>query len=195
MSAVPLVAAPRRRRATEEATLTALLALGSVLAAGPRPALLGLLWLAAVTPRLVAVDIAEHRLPDRVVLPGWPVALAAALLEAAAGGTPVLVALAAGAGYGALLLVLHVAGGAGYGALLLLLHVGGGMGLGDVKLAPVLGLAAAAVTPAAAVAAPLLAFLAGGVVAVVALARSGRGARIPFGPAMLLGAWAAVLLV
>jgi leader peptidase (prepilin peptidase)/N-methyltransferase len=180
VSAVPLVAAPRRRRATEEATLTALLALGSVLAAGPRPALLGLLWLAAVTPRLVAVDIAEHRLPDRVVLPGWPVALAAALLEAAAGGTPVLVALAAGAGYGALLLVLHVAGG---------------MGFGDVKLAPVLGLAAAAVTPAAAVAAPLLAFLAGGVVAVVALARSGRGARIPFGPAMLLGAWAAVLLV
>lgn len=176
---VVLLGVARRPRVLDEVALAALLAVGSVLAVGERPALVGLLWLAATTPRLVAVDIAEHRLPDRLVLPGWPVALAAALLESASGGTPVVVAIAAGAGYGALLLVLHLAGG---------------MGFGDVKLAPVLGLAVAAVRPSAAAAAPLLAFLAGGVVAVVALARSGRGARIPFGPAMLLGAWAAVLL-
>ena len=162
-----------------EAVLAALLGIGGIVAVGPRPAVIGLLWLAVVTPSLTATDIAEHRLPDRLVLPGWPIALAAALLEASAGGTPILVA---------------VASGAAYGVLLLLLHVAGGMGLGDVKLAPVLGLVTAAVSPAIALAAPLLAFLAGGAVAVAALLRSGPGARIPFGPAMLLGAWAAVLL-
>jgi leader peptidase (prepilin peptidase)/N-methyltransferase len=171
---------PRRMPSVlPEAGLAALLGLGGIIAAGPRPAVIGLLWLAAVTPRLTATDIAEHRLPDRLVLPGWPIALAAALLGAAAGGTPILVT---------------VASGAGYGVLLLLLHVAGGMGLGDVKLAPVLGLVTAAVSPGIAIAAPLLAFLAGGAVAVAALLRSGPGARIPFGPAMLLGAWAAVLL-
>jgi leader peptidase (prepilin peptidase)/N-methyltransferase len=103
----------------------------------------------------------------------------AALAEAATGGTPILVAAAAGSAYAALLMLLHLVGG---------------MGLGDVKLAPVLGLTAAAVSPAAAFAAPLLAFLVGGGVAVVALVRSGPGTRIPFGPAMLLGAWVAVLL-
>jgi leader peptidase (prepilin peptidase) / N-methyltransferase len=178
VSVVPLDAA-RRAVPLTDAGLAALLALGAVVAVGPRPALVALLWLAVVTPRLVAVDIAEHRLPDRLVLPGWPVALAAALLEGVAGGTPALVAAAAGVGYGALLLLLHLAGG---------------MGLGDVKLAPVLGLTAAAASPAAAVASPVLAFLAGGVLAVGVLLRDGAGASIPFGPAMLLGAWAAVLL-
>ncbi len=70
-----------------------------------------------------------------------------------------------------------------------MLHVAGGMGLGDVKLAPVLGLAAAAASPAAGIGAPLLAFLAGGVLALVTLVRQGPGASVPFGPAMLLGAW------
>lgn len=156
-----------------------LLAIAAFVAVGPRPALLALVWLAVVTPRVAAIDIAEHRIPDRLVLPGYPIALTAAGAGAATGGTaiPGAVALATG-----------------YGLLLLLLHVAGGMGLGDVKLAPVLGLAAAAASPSAGVAAPLLAFLAGGVVAVAALVRSGPGARIAFGPAMLLGAWGAVLL-
>lgn len=179
MSALPLPLRSRVGVGRSDAVLSILLLAGAALAVGPRPALIALGWLAAVTPRLVAIDIAEHRLPDRLVLPGWPVAVAAALLEGVSGGTPVLVALAAGAGYGVLLLLLHVAGG---------------MGLGDVKLAPVLGLAAAAASPAAAVASPAIACLAGGAVAVAALVRTGPGARIPFGPAMLLGAWAAVLL-
>jgi leader peptidase (prepilin peptidase)/N-methyltransferase len=160
--------------------LAVLLAVGALLAAGPRPVLAGLVWLAVVTPTLVATDIAEHRLPDRLVLPGWPIALSAAVLGAAAGGTPIGSAVGIAAGYGLLLLLLHIAGG---------------MGLGDVKLAPGIGLATAAVSPAAGVAAVLLAFVAGGAIAVVVLLRSGVGTRIPFGPAMLLGAWAAVLLV
>ncbi|HEY0374269.1 MAG TPA: prepilin peptidase [Amnibacterium sp.] len=181
MSALAAVAQPRLRLRGRgaEAVLALLLALGALVAVGPRPVVLGLLLLAAITPRLTAVDIAEHRLPDRIVLPALPGALAAALAGAATGGTPILVSVAAGSAYAALLMVLHLVGG---------------MGLGDVKLAPVLGLTAAAVSPAAALAAPLLAFLVGGAVAVVALVRSGPGTRIPFGPAMLLGAWAAVLL-
>lgn len=179
MSAVPVLVRPALRLPRDEVVLAVLLAVGALVAVGPRPALLGALWLAAVTPRLVATDIAERRLPDRLVLPGWPVALAAAVLGAASGGTAV--AVAAG---------LAVA----YGLVLLLLHVAGGMGLGDVKLAPVLGLTAAAVSPAAGLLAPLVAFLAGGSLAAVVLVRRGPGASVPFGPAMLLGAWAAMLL-
>jgi leader peptidase (prepilin peptidase)/N-methyltransferase len=155
--------------------LGVLLAVAGVAAVGFRPVALGLVWLALVTPRLVAVDIAEHRLPDAIVLPTLAVAVAAASLD---GHDPTIAAWAA----------------TGYGVLLLALHLLGGMGLGDVKLAPALGLLAGGVGPLPAVAAPLLAFLAGGVAAVVVLARRGAGAAMPFGPAMLLGMWAAVLL-
>jgi leader peptidase (prepilin peptidase)/N-methyltransferase len=68
------------------------------------------------------------------------------------------------------------------------------MGLGDVKLAPLLGALAAVPVPAGGVLAVVLAFLAGGVASVVVLARQGTGARLAFGPPMLLGAWAAALL-
>jgi leader peptidase (prepilin peptidase)/N-methyltransferase len=172
-----LVAAPPRLFARDRAAiaLAASLAVAAVAAVGLRPVTLGLVWLALVTPRLVAVDIAEHRLPDAVVLPSLAVAAAAVLLD---GREPVLALWAASA----------------YGLLLLALHVLGGMGLGDVKLAPVLGLLAGALGPLAAVAAPLTAFLAGGLAAVVVLLRRGAGAAMPFGPAMLLGAWGAVLL-
>jgi leader peptidase (prepilin peptidase)/N-methyltransferase len=162
----------------EEVAVTLLLALAVLVAIGPRPLGLGLAWLAVVTPRLIAVDVAEHRLPDAVVLPGYPVVLAAVALEGAATGTGTLTALASAGAYGGLLLVLHVAGG---------------MGLGDVKLAPLLGLLAGALGSGAALAAPVLAFLAGGGVAVAAIVRRGLGGSVPFGPSMLLGAWAAVL--
>jgi leader peptidase (prepilin peptidase)/N-methyltransferase len=41
----------------------------------------------------------------------------------------------------------------------------------------------------------VLAFLVGGVGAVVTLIRRGAGARMPFGPPMLLAAWAVLLVV
>jgi len=66
-----------------------------------------------------------------------------------------------------------------------LLALAGGMGLGDVKLVAVIGLASP--TLAIAVLAPLAAFVLGGIVSVVVLARRGRGARIPFGPFLLAG--------
>jgi leader peptidase (prepilin peptidase)/N-methyltransferase len=176
---------PLRRRPlrlpvpVDEAVAAPALALAAVLVVGPRPVAAGFAWLAVVTPRLIAVDIAERRLPDAVVLPGYPVVLAAVALDAAATGT--------GAG-------LAVASAAGYGGLLLLLHLAGGMGFGDVKLAPLLGLLAGALGSGPALAAPFLAFLAGGGLAVAAVLRSGLRGSVAFGPPMLLGAWGAVLL-
>ena len=155
-----------------------LAACGAV-AVGPRPILLGLLWLAWVTPRFIAVDVAEHRLPDAIVLPGYPVALAALALERALRDADAGLALGSAVGYGGLLLAVHLTGG---------------MGLGDVKLAPVLALLTTAAAPAAAVLAPLLALLVGGLASAVVLLRHGTGRSIAFGPAMLIGAWLTVPL-
>lgn len=174
-----MLAVARRVSAAEAAAGAGLLAL-AVVVAGPRPLAVGLAWLALVTPRLVAIDAAEHRLPDAIVLPGYPVVLAVVVVDALVTGGAALPVILAGAAYGALLLVLHLAGG---------------MGFGDVKLAPLLGALAAAAAPGGAVIAVVLAFLIGGLAAVVLLVTQGRDARLPFGPPMLLGTWSAMVLL
>ncbi len=151
----------------------------AAVALGPQPVLLGFGWLAVVTPRLVAVDLAEHRLPDTVVLPGYPVVLAAVLLQAWATSTAPASAVLAGLGCGLVLLLLYLAGG---------------MGFGDVKLAPLVGALTAAALPGGAVLWLVLAFLLGGIGAMVVLVRRGAGARMAFGPPLLLAAWAVLLL-
>lgn len=134
--------------------------------------------LAATTPALVAVDVAEHRLPNRVVLPAYLACAAALISEAAAGRVP-LVALASG---------LATAG------LLAVLAFTGGLGMGDVKLGGVLGLTAGGLGVSTAVLAPLAGFLLGGIAAVVAMRTGRAGTRIPFGPYLLAGFWIAVLV-
>ena len=173
-----MLTAVRRIPAAEVLPVIGLLLVGAA-ALGPQPVLLGVGWLAVVTPRLVAVDLAEHRLPDAIVLPGYPVVLAAVLLQAWATGAPPAAPVLAGLGCGLVLLLLHLAGG---------------MGFGDVKLAPLLGAIAAAVLPGGAVLWLVLAFLLGGVGAAVVLIRRGAGARMAFGPPLLLAAWAVLLL-
>jgi leader peptidase (prepilin peptidase) / N-methyltransferase len=160
--------------------LAAVLVAAAIAFLGPRPLTIGLVWLALVTPTLIATDIAEHRLPDVLVLPGYPIALAAAAADTVLHGSSLRVAVTSGAVYGVVLLILHLFGG---------------LGLGDVKLAPVLGVLAGCAGPAAALLGPLVAFLVGGVLAAVALVRFGPKAHIPFGPPMLLGAWIAVLAI
>ena len=173
-----MLAVVRRLHVEEAVPALGLLAV-AIAALGPQPTLLGFAWLAWVTPRLVAIDLAEHRLPDMIVLPGYPVVLATVLLQSWVGGVePIGVVLA----------------GAGSGLVFLLLHAAGGMGLGDVKLAPVLGALAGLAVPGGALVWIVLTFLVGGVAAAVVLVRRGVGARMPFGPAMLLGAWAILLL-
>lgn len=139
-------------------------------AIGPHVAAIPALYVAAVAPELTRIDLAEHRLPNRLVVPGLAVGVLAAAGSWATTGIPPLVPLVAAAAYGGLLFVLAL---------------GGGMGMGDVKLAAVLGLASPTVTVA--IASPLVAFLSGGVAALVVLILRGRGTRIPFGPFLLAG--------
>jgi leader peptidase (prepilin peptidase)/N-methyltransferase len=133
-------------------------------------ALIPALYVAAVTPELVRVDLRAHRLPNTMVVPGIGVGLVAAALQWS------LVPLAAA-------LV--------FGGFLWLLGLAGGIGMGDVKLAVLLGLASP--TVGIAIAAPFAAFVLGGVVASVVLVRRGPGTRIAFGPWLLTGYWIAVV--
>jgi leader peptidase (prepilin peptidase)/N-methyltransferase len=144
---------------------------------GPSPALLAAFAVAAVTPQLVRMDVAEHRLPNRLVIPALLAGLAGVGVGGFAGGTPPLVPLLAAAGY------------AGF---LLLLAAFGGMGMGDVKLAAALGLAAPTVSLA--ILSPVLAFVFGGVASTIALIRHGRGHRIAFGPFLLAGYFVALAI-
>lgn len=173
-----MLAVVRRLPVGEALPVLGLLAV-AIAVLGPQPAALGFGWLAWVTPRLVAIDLAEHRLPDAIVLPGYPVVLAAVLLRSwAVGVEPLGVVLAAAA----------------CGLVFLLLHLAGGMGFGDVKLAPLLGALSGLAVPGGALLWIVLAFLAGGIAAIAVLVRRGTGARMPFGPPMLIGAWAVLLL-
>jgi len=145
---------------------------------GLQPVAVPLLYLAVVTPTLWVTDTRERRLPNREVLPGYPVALISIGIEWLRHGHPPVLALLSGVAYLAFMAVLNCAGG---------------MGMGDVKLAGVLGLCAGAIGPVAAAASPAAAFLLGGVAALAKL-RGGHDRDIPFGPYMLAGLWIAVVL-
>jgi len=157
--------------------VSVVLAAVAVVALGPAPALIPALAVAAVAPALTRVDLAEHRLPNRLVGP----ALAAGL-----------------AGFGLSWLVsgqtlVPLVSAAVYAGLLFVFALFGGMGMGDVKLAAALGLASP--TLAIALGSPLLAFQFGGVAAVIVLIRRGRKTRIAFGPFLLAGYFAALAVV
>ena len=154
------------------------LAAVAVLALGANHTLLAPLAVAAVAPPLAQVDRAEHRLPNRLVVPALLAGVVGLGVSWLVTGTPPLVPLVAGAAYGGVLFVFALFGG---------------MGMGDVKLAAALGLASPTLTIA--VLSPLLAFLTGGIAAVIVLIRRGRRARIAFGPYLLVGYFAALAIV
>jgi leader peptidase (prepilin peptidase)/N-methyltransferase len=143
-------------------------------------------WVAAVGVPLAFIDVAVHRLPDRLTLTGYAGALVLLGAAALAGdrltgyGLAVLYGLAMALGY-LVLVIIHPAG----------------MGLGDAKLALALGLAlgwfGGAVTVLGAAAGFLLA--GGYAVVMLALRRVGRRDAIAHGPFMLIGALAVVVLV
>ncbi|MEU8695113.1 A24 family peptidase [Streptomyces sp. NPDC048665] len=165
--------------------VTALLCAALTAATGTRPELAVWLLLAPVGVLLAVIDLRVQRLPDPLTLPLAPAALAllglAALVPEHAGHW--LTAL-----YGALAL------GAGY-LVLFLVHPSG-MGFGDVKLAvgmgAVLGWYGWSVVLLGAFAGFLLGALYGG--ALVVVGRAGRRTAIPFGPFLLSGALAGVLI-
>ncbi|MFB9798525.1 prepilin peptidase [Arthrobacter citreus] len=135
--------------------------------------------------RLTAVDAATHRLPNRLVLPAYPVS--AVLLGAAA--------LAAGDPGRITAMVLSCAGL--WGAYFLLRFGNpSGLGFGDVKLAGVLGLYLGFAGWPYVLAGTFAAFLLGGFwgLALILSRRGTAKTAIAFGPFMLGGAALAMVL-
>jgi leader peptidase (prepilin peptidase)/N-methyltransferase len=144
------------------------------------------LWLVGIGVALALIDLDVHRLPDAIVLPSYPVAIALlALASWNPGGAADWAALLRAAAGAAILLAAYVVMRLVYPA---------GMGFGDVKLAGVLGLylgwfgwwpvAVGFFAP----------FFLGGLFAIglVLARRAGRKSGVPFGPWMVLGAWIAI---
>jgi len=161
-------------------SLTHAVGIGAAATAGAVLELVAYAYLAAISIALALIDLDVHRLPNRLVLPGYGVG--AVLLGTAAllgGDLVALGRLAAGAG---ILFAVY---------LVLAILSPRGMGLGDVKLAGVLGLFLGYLGWSQLAVGAIAAFILGGAFSVVliALRRAGRGSGIPFGPWMLAGAW------
>jgi leader peptidase (prepilin peptidase)/N-methyltransferase len=142
------------------------------------------LWFAGVTLTLVLTDLDVKRIPNRILYPGTVVGAALLLAGALIDGDP------ASFGRGV------VGAGAYFGLFLLLALVArGGFGFGDVKLAFLLGLFLTYQSWGVLGAGIALGIAIGGVVALglLALGKAGRKAKIPFGPAMVFGAYAALV--
>ena len=146
---------------------------------------LALLYFAAISIALAAIDFDTHRLPNVIVLPSYAV-LAVLLGVAAIAAADLESAARAAAGAGIL-----------FGGYLLLAFISPrGMGMGDVKLAGVIGLVLGWFGWSALVVGTLAAFLLGALmgVALIVARRASRSTGIPFGPWMLGGAWVGILL-
>lgn len=148
-------------------------------------ALLAYLYLAAISVALALIDLDVRRLPNAIVLPSY---LVGAVLLAAAS--------VLGADYEALLRAVIGCAALGLAYLLMALISPGGMGFGDVKLAGVLGLFLGWLGWGPLAVGAIAAFLLGGIFGIILILsrRGGRKTAIPFGPWMLAGAWAGILV-
>jgi leader peptidase (prepilin peptidase)/N-methyltransferase len=180
----PAARAGTGRVLTSAAALAVLLC-GAVLLTGARPATLAYAWTAGAAVVLAQVDLAVHRLPDRVTYPAAAVAAAALLADAALLGT-----------WPDLLRALLAAAAAGGVSLLAALAGPSGPGLGDVKLLALLGLLLGWAGWGVLLAGVFLGLLAGAAVSLllVAAGRAGWRTAVAFGPPLLLGAVLALLL-
>ncbi len=151
---------------------------------------IGLVWtlpayllFAGTTMVLVLTDLDHKRIPNRILYPATMAAVLLLIGGAAADGrlADVPRALAGGVIYFGLLLIIA-------------LIARGGFGMGDVKLAFLLGVFLAFRSWEALWSGVFLAFLIGGLVSLLLLVtrRKGRKDAIPFGPPLMVGAWAAV---
>ncbi|MEV7285565.1 A24 family peptidase [Streptomyces sp. NPDC093252] len=165
--------------------LTAVLCAGLAAAAGPRPELAVWLLAAPVGVLLAVVDIRVHRLPDLLTLPlaaALPAALGvAALLPAHAGHWPT--SLLATPAVGAAYLALHLLNPSG-------------LAFGDVKLSLAAGASLGWYGWPAVLVGTFTAFVSGALygLLLIALRRANRRTAIPFGPFLLGGVYAGVVL-
>lgn len=139
------------------------------------------------TARLWVIDVQEHRLPDRIVLPmyaliGLPL-LGVILLTAPHSFEAARQTSYCGVLMGGFYWVMRLASR-------------GALGFGDVKLAGVLGLLLGYFSPLNLLWGNLLIFLLGGLysLALMLTRRARAGTHIAFGPFMLLGTTLALLL-
>ncbi len=179
-------AAPGSAPATRSLKLlTAAVFVSFALRLGVTAQLPAFLYFGAVGVALAVIDLDTRRLPDVLVLPSYPVGLAALGIAALATGA-----------YGQL-------GRASIGMavlfafyFLLAFIYPAGMGFGDVKLAGVVGLYLAWLGWGSLFVGAFTGFLLGGVagIALLLTGRAGRKTAIPYGPFMLAGAFVAVLV-
>ncbi len=153
----------------------------------PWPVLATGLALVLTLAALSVIDLDVHRLPDAITLPAYPLALLALAGCSAAVGDWAALGRAALAGVVVVLAFVGLSWATPGRA---------GFGLGDVKLAGVLGLLLGWFGWGNVLLGIYLAFLSGGVCALILLARRrlGRGSHLAFGPFLALGAVAAIAL-
>jgi leader peptidase (prepilin peptidase) / N-methyltransferase len=176
-------APPLRTGVTVVLVATALA--GALLVGGVRPGTVALAWAGVAGVVLAQVDLAAHRLPDRVTVPAFAAAATALLVDAVALGTwPALgrAVLAGAAAFGL----------AAFAAVL----SPRGLGFGDVKLLGLLGLVLGWVGWGALLAGVLLGLVTGAAASLtlIAAGRAGWRTALPFGPPLLVGAVLALVL-
>jgi leader peptidase (prepilin peptidase)/N-methyltransferase len=188
--------------------------LGNLGAANPLAfwlALAACAYFSVIAVRLTVIDVRHHLLPDRIVVPSYAIAglllLGAAASQLLPGGQAIADQAVGGHGVGATgdaglfgvpgLRVL--AGGAALWLFYFLLHAvyPPGMGFGDVKLAGVLGMYLGFLGWGHVFAGTFAAFILGGLwsLGLLAARRGNLQSAIPFGPFMLAGTAAAMLLI
>ena len=168
------------------AALSAAAGVGIFLATGPTWLLLPYAGFLLLTAAVGITDIDAMRIVDRLNLRGSAIAIVILGVVAVLGGgfEDFLRSLGGGVAY---FLGAH---------LLFIIGRGNGFGAGDVKLAPVLGVFTTylgwVVLGRAVVATAFI----GGLLAVGALlfSEAKRDTELPYGPAMILGAWLAIFL-
>jgi leader peptidase (prepilin peptidase)/N-methyltransferase len=170
---------PSAVRLVGTTVLLAGLLLGAAAFTGFRPAGVAFAWAAGAAVVLGSVDLAVHRLPDRVTYPAYVVCTAALLVDAATLGS-----------WGAFVRAVCAAGAAFAVAALAAALVPEGLGFGDVKLLGLLGLLLGWAGWGVLLAGIFLGLLTGALVSLVLLAtrRAGWRTAIPFGPPLLAGA-------
>jgi len=166
----------------EIATALVLGALGARI--GPGLVLAAAAWLAICAVPLTSIDVAVHRLPDRLTVPAYLGTAAFLAAAAAVDGEPGE-------------LVRALAGGAVLAGCYLALFVisPSGMGLGDSKMSASLGTVLAWFGWNTLLVGAAAGFILGAIYAAILLAlrRAARGHHMPFGPFMIAGSYLVML--